>query len=62
MDSYFDDKKRKYVVRADGSKQEFPEKPGMMDYVKEAFQPSDTRAQLEALRKRRQSNSGGQSY
>lgn len=59
MDSYFDRKSKKYVVRADGSKQEFPEKPGMMDYMKEAFQPSDTRAQLEALRKRRQSSSGG---
>lgn len=62
MDSYYDEKKKKYVVRADGSRQEFPEKPGMMDYVKEAFQPSDTRAQLEALRKRRQSSSGGSSY
>lgn len=33
--------------------QNFPEKPGLMDYVTEAFEPKSTRADLDAVRKRR---------
>lgn len=31
----------------------FPEKPGFLDYVKEGFQPTDTRADIDAMRRRR---------
>ena len=50
MSAYYDQKKRKYVVDS----KEFPETPTTIDYVKEGFQDSNTKAQLEALRKRRQ--------
>ena len=62
MASYFDQKKKKYIVNSDTvERKEFPEQPGMMDYVKEAFEDDNTKAQLEALRKRRQSRND-QSY
>lgn len=54
MASWFDEKKKKYVVQ-EQERKEFPEKPGFMDYLKEGFQDTNTRVQLEALRKRRQS-------
>jgi hypothetical protein len=52
--AYYDRKKRKYIV----DEKEFPESPGALDYLKEGFQDTNTRVQLEALRKRRQSSSG----
>ncbi len=45
-------KKRPPQVLVQG--QLYPEKPGMLDYVKEAFEPNTTRAQLDAVRKRRE--------
>jgi hypothetical protein len=54
MPSYYDEKKKKYVV--DG--QQFEEKPTLMDRLKEGFQDQNTKAQLEALRKRRMSRNG----
>lgn len=54
--AYFNDKKRKYIVETEmGVKKEFPEEPTTFDYLKEGFEDQDTKAQLEALRKRRQS-------
>jgi len=55
MSSYYDDKKKKYVVSASlgAEKKEFPEQPGLMDRLKESFEDNNTRAQLEAIRKRR---------
>lgn len=53
--SYYDERKKKYVINSDKKESEFTDKPGFMDYVKEAFEPANTKAQLEALRKRRQS-------
>ncbi len=32
---------------------EFPEKPGVLDYVKEGFESSGVRADLNAIRRRR---------
>lgn len=32
---------------------EYPVKPGVGDYISEAFEPTNTRAQLEVLRRRR---------
>ena len=58
MASFYDEKKKKYVVNSDDGRKEFEDKPGFMDYLKEGFQSNDTKAQLEALRKRRQSRSG----
>lgn len=55
MASYYDERKKKYVVNSENTSKEFPEKPGMMDYVKESFESDNTKAQLEALRKKRQS-------
>ena len=54
MSTYYDEKKKKYNVYGDSGKQEFPEKPGIMDQIKEGFQDSNTRAQLEAIRRRKQ--------
>ena len=55
MSAYYDERKRKYIV----DKKEFTESPTTVDYFKEGFQDSNTKAQLEALRKRRQSSNGG---
>lgn len=59
MASYYDERKKKYIVNSpqEGTSKEFPEKPGMMDYFKEGFESNDTKAQLEALRRKRQSKS-----
>lgn len=43
-------KKRKHVTA--GGKL-FPAEPGLMDHVKEGFEDANTRAQLDAIRKRR---------
>jgi len=56
MSGYYDSRKKKYVIDS----KEFPDQPTTMDYVKEGFEDQNTKAQLEALRKRRQSNSNGQ--
>lgn len=48
----YDPEKRKTIVV--GGK-EYPSEPSTMDYVKEAFQPTDVRANLDAIRKRRAS-------
>lgn len=45
-------KKKEPTIIADGK--EFPVKPGFMDYAKEAFEPTATRAQIDVIRKRRQ--------
>jgi hypothetical protein len=45
-------KKREEPVVYAGGKT-FPAKPGLMDYVTEAFEPTNTRAQLDTIRKRR---------
>lgn len=56
MDSgYYDRNKKKIVVNG----QEYEPNPGMLDRVKEGFETTDTRAQLEAIRKRRQQSYGG---
>ncbi len=39
--------------------QQFTKKPGVMDYFKEAFQPDNVRAQLEAVRQARAKAGGG---
>lgn len=36
----------------------YPEKPSLMDSLAEGFATTDTRAQLEAIRKRRQKSAG----
>lgn len=54
MSAYFDRKKKKYVV----SGKEFEERPSTIDFVKEAFEDSNTKAQLEALRKRKEAARG----
>lgn len=54
MSTYYDEKKKKYVVYGDSGKKEFPEQPGIMDQIKEGFEDSNTRAQLEAIRRRKQ--------
>lgn len=41
------------LVRTEKGYSEFPEKPGVFDYVKEAFEPTNTRAQLDAIRARK---------
>lgn len=51
MDEIKRKKKEEPVVLAGGKT--FPEKPGLMDYVKEGFEPTNTRAQLDVVRKRR---------
>lgn len=43
-------KKRKHVTA--GGKV-FPAEPGILDHVKEGFEDTNTRAQLDAIRKRR---------
>ena len=49
-------KKEKPVVYAGGKT--FPEKPGLMDHIAEAFEPTATRADLDAVRKRRRALNG----
>lgn len=49
MDGYYDKNKKKIMV--DGK--EYEPKPSMWDRAKEAFEPVQDRAQLEAIRKRR---------
>lgn len=44
-------KKKEPTVMVNG--QEFPEKPGLMDRLKEGFEDHSTRADLDAVRKRR---------
>lgn len=58
MNSYYDDKKKKYVVQDKGQSKEFSSDPGVMDYMQEAFEPNDVKAQLEAIRKKRMSQAG----
>ena len=57
MSAYYDQKKRKYIV----DEKEFPDQPSTIDYVKEGFQDSNTKAQLEALRRRRDRSANGTS-
>lgn len=52
---YYDDKKKKYIV----NKKEFSDQPSTMDYLKEGLEDNNTKAQLEALRRRRQSRNAG---
>lgn len=52
MDDAEKKKKKPPTVYVDG--QEYPETPGVMDYVKEGFAPQNTRAQLDVIRRRRQ--------
>ena len=48
-----------YVTDPDtGKTQGYPKKPGAMDYVKEAFLPTQQRAQLEAIRNAREKSKG----
>lgn len=43
-----------YVTEKDtGKTKAFTKTPGVLDYVKEGFQSTDTRAQLNAIRNRR---------
>ncbi len=52
------EKQPKEIVAYDGtSPQTFPLKPKTWDYVKEAFQPSGVRAQIDAIRKRQNGDS-----
>jgi hypothetical protein len=51
MATYDPDKKKSISV---GGK-EYPSQPSTLDYVKEAFEPTNVRANLEAIRKRRAS-------
>lgn len=55
MASYYDEKRKKYVVENHGVVKEYPEKPGFMDYLKEGFEPAGNKAELEAIRRKRQS-------
>ena len=48
----------KIFDEATKSVKQFPEKPGLMDYVTEAFEPMGNRAELEALRKRQRASEG----
>ncbi len=52
-DDQFKKPKEEDVFRADNSGAKFPVKPKPWDYVKEAFQTDDTRAQINAIRKRK---------
>lgn len=52
MDDVNKKPEKKEYVPANGKL--FPAKPGFMDYVKEAFEPDNTRAQLDAMRRRRE--------
>lgn len=59
MDNTAEDPKKKkpptITVRTqEGEVEEYPEKPGVMDYVKEAFKPTSTRASIDAVRRRRE--------
>ncbi len=57
---YKKDDPRDYVTDADSKKTKaFTQKPGVMDYIKEAFEPDNTRAQLEAIRNARAKAGGG---
>ncbi len=47
----------KIIAYTGTSAQNFPLKPKTWDYVKEAFQPTDVRAQLDAIRKRKNGDS-----
>lgn len=54
-----EDKDRKYDWAGENSQdpssyKRFPKKPGLWDKFKEGFQPTNTRAMLDALRKRRE--------
>ncbi len=51
--------KKDYATDPDtGKTQAFTQKPGVMDYAKEAFLPSMQRAQLEAVRNARAKATG----
>ena len=41
---------RVYTMGSDNQQKSYPAKPTTMDYLKEAFLPTDQRAQLEAIR------------
>ena len=54
MDSQYDPKKRKTVsVRTEDGIKEYPETPSTWESVKEVFEPTNTRAQLDAIRTKR---------
>jgi hypothetical protein len=54
---YYDDQRKKYVHDdGEGNLQEFPEKPGVLDTLKEGFLPTEVRVQLDVERKRREGN------
>lgn len=58
MDDNQKPKKDDDEIRTYGaSPQTFPLKPKTWDYVKEAFQPTDVRAQIDAIRKRKNGDS-----
>lgn len=48
-----DDKKKKTSIYVGGK--EYSPEPSMLDRLKEGFETTDTRAQLEAIRRRRAS-------
>lgn len=48
-----DEKKKRKHVTAGGKV--FPAEPGVLDQLKEGFEDANTRAQLEAIRRRRRS-------
>jgi hypothetical protein len=48
-----EEKKKKEDPKVRIGDKSFPEKPGLTDYVSEAFQPTNVRANLDAVRKAR---------
>ncbi len=44
------------TTSGESGSQKFPLRPKTWDYVKEAFQPTDVRAQIDAIRKRKTGN------
>lgn len=52
------DPKKEPTIRTYGTETKtFPLKPKTWDYVKEAFQPTEVRAQIDAIRKRKNGES-----
>jgi len=49
-------KNEQVVAYGTSGSQTFPLKPKTWDYVKEAFQPTDVRAQIDAIRQRRRTD------
>lgn len=58
--SQYDSKEenKDYVRDESGKLKGFTKTPGVLDYVKEAFEPTNERAQLNAIRNRREKSKG----